>query len=72
MQINAIFDASAANAPAGFVAAVEAAVSYLDSVIATPITVNIQFGWGEIAGQTMSPDALGESEPFGSSWGGSM
>ena len=66
MPINPIFDASAANAPAGFEAAVEAAVAYLNSVIATPITVNIQFGWGEIAGQAMGAGALGESLPYGS------
>ena len=66
MPINAIFDASAASAPAGFETAVEAAVSYLNSVIATPMTVNIQFGWGEIAGQAMGANSLGESLPYGS------
>jgi hypothetical protein len=66
MKINAIFDASAANAPAGFETAVQAAISYLESAIATPITVTIQFGWGEIAGQAMQAGALGESLPYGS------
>src|SRR5581483_10929292 len=31
---------------------------------ATPTTVNIDVGYGEIGGQTMGSDALGESESF--------
>ncbi len=66
LQINVTYDASLTDAPAGFQTAVQAAVAYLESVIATPITVNIQVSYGEIAGQTMEAGSLGESEPFGS------
>ena len=66
MQINITYDASLADAPVGFQTAVQAAVQYLENAIATPVTVNIQVGYGEIAGQPMSADALGESEGLGS------
>ncbi|WP_428333329.1 NF038122 family metalloprotease [Novosphingobium sp.] len=61
MIINVTYDASAANAPAGFEQAVQAAVQYWENQISTPITVNIDFGWGEVDGQAISAGALGES-----------
>src|SRR5438105_8712101 len=61
LHINVTYDASAANAPPGFTTAVGAAVAYWESVIATPITVNIVFGWGTVDGAPMDAGALGES-----------
>lgn len=61
VQINIVYDASVASAPAGFKTAVQAAVDYWDSVIATPITLTIAFGWGEVSGHALDPNALGES-----------
>ncbi|MFI4976328.1 MAG: NF038122 family metalloprotease, partial [Caulobacterales bacterium] len=61
MHINITYDASAASAPAGFEAAVQAAVQFFETTFATPITVNITFGWGTVGGQPMDPGALGES-----------
>jgi WD40 repeat protein len=69
VQINISYDASIANAPAGFKTAVQAAVEYLESVITTPITVNIAFGYGEVDGQAIDADALGESLGIGSNYG---
>jgi len=61
MQINVTYDSSAASAPAGFKAAVDVAVQYLESLITTPITVNIQFGYGTLNGQAVASGDLGES-----------
>src|ERR1700743_2951650 len=61
MQINVTFDSSVASAPVGSQAAVQAAVQYFEQTFSTPITVNITFGWGEVGGQAMDPDSLGES-----------
>ncbi|MFI4936382.1 MAG: NF038122 family metalloprotease [Caulobacterales bacterium] len=61
MQINITYDASVANAPAGFKTAVQAAVQYFETTFSTPITVNITFGWGTVGGQPMDPGAVGES-----------
>src|SRR3984957_19225159 len=62
--INVIYDSSVSSAPAGFTSGIQAAVAYLESVITTPITVNIDVGYGEIAGQSLGTGALGESETF--------
>lgn len=64
LNINVTYDASVANAPTGFQAAVQAAVAYWESVIATSVTINIVFGYGVVAGQPLDPGALAES--FGS------
>ena len=61
MIINVSYDASAANAPAGFKQAVQAAVQYFETTITNNITINIDFGWGEVAGQAMDAGSLGES-----------
>jgi hypothetical protein len=59
--INLVWDASVANAPAGFTAAVTAAAQYLESQFTNPITVTINVGYGEVAGQAISAGALSES-----------
>ena len=61
MQINIIYDPSAANAPAGFQQAVQAAVQFFESAISSGITVNIVFGWGVVDGQPIDSGALGTS-----------
>src|ERR1700722_6574110 len=62
--INVIYDSSVSSAPAAFTTGIQAAVAYLESVITTPVTVNIDVGYGEIAGQSLGSNALGESETF--------
>lgn len=44
---------------AQYTAAIQTAVNYFQSVITTPITVNISFGWGEVGGKPVT--ALGAS-----------
>jgi hypothetical protein len=65
MNIIAEYDSSANNAPSGFKAAVQAAINYYDQLILNPITVKIVFSYGEIEGQSLDSDALGESSTNG-------
>jgi hypothetical protein len=62
--INITWDSSVASAPAAFKNAVISAVQYLESVITSKVTVNIDVGYGEIAGQSMEAGALGESSSY--------
>src|SRR5437588_12023128 len=64
MQINVTYDQSVSSLPAGFVSDVNYVVNYFDSIFTNPITVNIDLGYGEIAGQSMGAGALGESETY--------
>jgi hypothetical protein len=59
---NITFDSTVAGAPAGFKSAIAAVVNYYASVFHDPITVTLDVGWGEVAGQSLAPGALGESE----------
>ncbi len=63
MQINLSYDSSVGSAPTGFTQAMAVAVSYLDHLIASPITVSIEVGYGEItqggSTTTVSSGALG-------------
>ena len=61
MNIVIEYDSSAANAPAGFKQAVQAAVQFYDYLITDPITVPIVFSYGEIQGQAISNHAVAES-----------
>src|SRR5271165_2931836 len=61
MNINIQFDASVNNAPSGFESAVNAAVQFLDSEFASPVTITIDVGYGEVDGQRLGAGALGES-----------
>jgi hypothetical protein len=66
--INLIWDASVANAPAGFVAAVEDAAAYFDALITNPITVNIDVGYGEYDGKTLPAGVLGDTQILNSDY----
>ena len=50
--------------PAGFVAAVNYVVNYFDSLFTNNVTITIDVGYGEIAGQALASNALGESETY--------
>ena len=65
MNIVIEYDSSAANAPAGFKQAVEAAVQFYDYLIKDAITVPIVFSYGEIQGQKISSNAVAESSTNG-------
>jgi FG-GAP-like repeat len=61
MIINVTYDSSVNNAPAGFVASFNAVVQYFETHFNNPITININVGYGEVDGMSLSPGALGES-----------
>jgi hypothetical protein len=63
MQINLVYDRSVNNAPPEFITALNAAAEYLDGLILNPITVNVEVGYGEDAGQPLNADELGEGGP---------
>jgi hypothetical protein len=57
------WDSSVGNAPGAFSGAFETALNQLASNLGTPtpITINLNVGWGEAGGSRLSPFALGES-----------
>jgi hypothetical protein len=61
MIINVTFDASAAGAPQGFEADVSYVASLFEALFTNPVTINIDVGWGEVDGQSLSKNSLGES-----------
>lgn len=67
LLIDLVWDSSVANAPSGFMSALIASAAALvtDLSAAVKTELYIAVGWGEIAGQNMSPSALGESESNG-------
>src|SRR5262245_50322501 len=64
LVINATYDTSVNNAPAGFVAAFQSAINFFQNTLSDPITINIGVGWGEVGGYSVAPGALGESESY--------
>jgi len=62
LVFNITYDSSVSSAPAGFTTAIAAVVNYYTSVFYDPVTINIDVGWGEVAGQALASGALGESE----------
>jgi hypothetical protein len=63
MQINFIYAADVAGAPAAFKTALAAAASYLDALITNPVTINIQVGWGEDNGAAIPAGDLATGGP---------
>jgi Dockerin type I domain len=61
LTFNLSYDASTNSAPAGFAAAFNDAIQFYETNFTDPITINLQVGWGEVAGQSLPPSALGES-----------
>ena len=55
---NLVWEDSVAAAPAGFVAAVQYAADYLDTIITTRLPVNVRIGYGEVLDQPLSSNAL--------------
>ena len=64
LVIDATYDSSVSSAPAGFKTAFQDAVNYFDATFSNPVTVNIDIGWGEVGGSSISAGALGESETY--------
>lgn len=67
LAIDLVWDTSVASAPSGFTSAVIAAAQALVSDLTEPsrTVLYVAVGWGEIAGQAMAANALGESESTG-------
>ena len=63
MDIVLDYDNSVNRAPAGFKTAMAYAAGVLDHLITNPITVTIDVGYGEVAGQSLGEGVLGESSP---------
>ena len=61
MNIIAVPDASVGAAPAAFTTAVNYVVNLLDNLFTNSLTIYIAVGWGEINGQKLGKDDLGES-----------
>ena len=61
MIINATYDQSDAQLPAGFKACVTAACQYFDTLFTAAVTVNIKVGYGEVNGSALSQGNLGQS-----------
>src|SRR6516162_9177491 len=65
LQINLIWDSSVASAPAGFMQAAIAAAQLYTTEFSDPEVINIQVGYGEVAGQRLPSGALAASESYG-------
>ena len=65
LQIDLVWDSSVAKAPSGFMQAVIDAAQYYTTLFSNKEVITIDVGYGEIAGATMAPNALGESESYG-------
>jgi hypothetical protein len=59
--INLTYDSSTGSAPAAFFTAMTAAVDYLESEFANPVTINVNVGWGEVNNVGLSSNDLGGS-----------
>ena len=65
LRIDLIWDSSVAKAPSAFVQAIIAAAQEYTTMFSTNEQINIDVGYGEIAGSTLAAGALGESENYG-------
>src|SRR5690349_571282 len=65
MQINLTFDSSVNNASQRWVASIQQAAQFLDTIITDPITVNFNVGFGEYANNPMQGNTLGEALTLG-------
>jgi hypothetical protein len=62
VQIDIEYDSSVSSAPAAFETDINIAVEYLESLFTNPVTITIDVGYGEIDGQPLGSNDLGESE----------
>lgn len=64
MQIQVTFDSSVDFAPFSFRACVNAACQFYDTLFTNNVSISISVGYGEIGGQPLSANALGNSSSF--------
>jgi hypothetical protein len=65
LQFHLVFDSSVANAPSGFAQAITDVATYYSSLFSTKEVINLNVGWGETGGTSMSAGALGQSQSYG-------
>src|SRR5437660_10896223 len=63
MIFNIIYDQSLGSLPAGFVTTINAVVNFFQSTFTDSATVNIDVGFGEVHGQTLSQVELDKGYP---------
>ncbi len=61
LTFNVTYDSSVSGAPAGFVSAFRDSISFYQQTFSNPIAINLDVGWGEVGGHSLSSGALGES-----------
>ncbi len=61
LTFNLTYDTSTNSAPSGFLTAFNGAIQFYETNLTDPITINLQVGWGEVAGQNLTPGFLGQS-----------
>ncbi len=59
--INLVWDASALAAPAAFRTAIQSVASMFNQLIASPITVNIEVGYGDVRNTALDSGLIGET-----------
>lgn len=64
LQFNLSWNSSVGNAPTGYRNAVIAAAAGLSATFSNPVVLNIQIGYGEVAGQSIAPSNAAESATF--------
>lgn len=64
LKIDITWDTSVASAPSAFMAGAIAAAQAYEATFSNAVTINLDIGYGEIAGSTMGVGALGESESY--------
>jgi len=69
LEIDLVWDSSVSSAPSGFTQAIVDAATYYTTLFTSSTggkeIINIDVGYGEIAGSTLASNALGESESYG-------
>ncbi len=63
LVINATYDASVTGSAVRlqYESATQAAINFYENAISSPLTININFGWGEAGGSPISAGAIGQS-----------
>lgn len=61
LTFNVSYDTSVGNAPIGFTSAFQNAIGYFQNTFSNPININLNVGWGEVNGQSLSSGSLGGS-----------
>jgi len=64
LKIDIVWESSVASAPSAFTSAVIAAAQYMESQFNNAVTINIDVGYGTIAGGSLGAGALGESDTY--------